>query len=141
MEWSRRARWRASLCARANKHRTSEADFFSACGGAGGNHLRSQGGPLGWKSRCGTVAGPSALEGEETAIRSAAQTRRHAIAIDHQYFWRDSELAWGRSVGLEGRLANQRCWRDPDGSPRELPMEWSRRARWRAGLCARANKH
>ena len=94
----------------------AEADFFSACGGAGGDHLRSQGGPLGWKSRCGEVAGPSALEGEETAIRSAAQTRRRAIAIDHQYFWRGSEAAWGRSVGLEGRLANQRCGRDPDGS-------------------------
>ena len=101
----------------ANKHRIAEADFFSARGGAGGDHLRSQGGPLGWKSRCGEVAGPSALEGEETAIRSAAHTRRRAIAIDHQQFWRGSEAAWGRSVGLEGRLANQRCGRDPDGSP------------------------
>ncbi len=69
-----------------NKRLTAEADFFGARGRARGDHLRSQGGPLGRKSRCGEIAGPSALEGEETAIPSAAQTRRRAIAIDHQYF-------------------------------------------------------
>src|SRR6476646_9107391 len=116
MDWSRGTRWRPRLCARANKHCTAEADFFSACRRAGGDHLRSQGGPLGWESRCGEVAGPLALEGEQTAIRNTAQTRRRAIAIDYQYFWRGSQAAWGRSVGLERRLANQRDGRDPDGS-------------------------
>ncbi len=70
----------------ANKHRIAEANFFNARGGAGGDHLRSQGGPLGWKSRCREVAGPSALEGEETANRNAAHPRRRAVAIDHQQF-------------------------------------------------------
>ena len=32
------------------------------------------------------VAGPSALEGEETANRNAAHTQRRAVAIDHQQF-------------------------------------------------------
>src|SRR6476660_6572091 len=141
LEWRRGARWRARLCERPNKHRIAEANFFNGRGGAGGDHLRSQGGPLGWKSRRGEVAGPSGLEGEETAIRSAAQTRWRAIAIDHQYSWRGSEAAWGRSVGLEGRLANQRCGRNPDGSARELSLEWRRGARRRACLRERPNKH
>src|SRR6476469_10691763 len=105
MDWSRGTRWRPRLCARANKHCTSEADFFSACGGAGGDHLRSQGGPLGWKSRCGEVAGPSALEGEETANRNAAHAQRCAVVISQEEFQRGSEAASCRSVELERRLA------------------------------------
>src|SRR6476660_3343164 len=86
LEWRRGARWRARLCERPNKHRIAEANFFSARGGAGGDHLRSQGGPLGWKSRCGEVAGPSAFEGEEAANRNAAQTQRYAVVISQEEF-------------------------------------------------------
>src|SRR4029079_19274630 len=86
LEWGRRARWGACLCARANKPRTAEANFFSARGGAGGDHLRSQGGTLGWESRCCEVAGPSAVEGEETANRYAAHTQWYAIVISQEEF-------------------------------------------------------
>ena len=86
LEGRRGARRRACLRERANKHRIAEANFFSARGGAGGDHLRSQGGPLGWKSRCREDAGPSALEGEETANRNAAHTQRCAVVISQEEF-------------------------------------------------------
>ena len=53
---------------------------------AGGVDLRFQGGSLGWESQRSEVAGPSGLEGEETANRNAAHTQRLPAAIDHQQF-------------------------------------------------------
>ncbi len=44
-----RARWRLRLCKRPDKHRPAETDFFRPRGGAGGDHFRFQGGPLGGK--------------------------------------------------------------------------------------------
>ena len=74
------------LCERRNKRLTAEADFFSARGGAGADHLGLQGGSLGRGSRRLEDAGPFALEGKETAIRNAARTRRRAVAIDRRSF-------------------------------------------------------
>jgi hypothetical protein len=59
------------LCARANKRRIAEADFFSARGGAGGDHLRSQGGLWDGSLDVAEVAGPSASK--EKKLRFEAQ--------------------------------------------------------------------